>query len=165
MVCRIVARDNKALPRRARMNLLNVLGTLLRPHRVTLGVRVLVIDANGAVLLVRHTYTPGWHLPGGRVDTGESLAAAAAREVREETGLTLSGAPELIAVYARLRWRTSDHVALLRAGGWTGAPAANGWEIRETAFFPLSRLPEGVTPATGRRLEELSAGSAPAEHW
>lgn len=147
------------------MNLLNALANLLRRHRVTLGVRVLVTDGDGAVLLVRHSYTAGWHLPGGRVDTGESLAAAAARELREETGLTVSGLPELIAVYARLRWHISDHVALLRAGAWTGTPLANGWEIREIGFFPPDRLPEGVTPATCRRLEELAAGHAPAEHW
>ena len=147
------------------MKLLNALGNLLRRRRVTLGVRVLIMDAGGAVLLVRHSYAPGWHLPGGRVDPGESLTAAAMREVREETGLVLSKAPDLIAIYARLRRRTSDHVALLRAGRWSGTPVANGWEIREIGFFPVDRLPDGVTPATRRRLEELATGQAPAEHW
>lgn len=147
------------------MNLRNALGNLLRRHRVTLGVRVLVTDAAGAVLLVRHSYTPGWHLPGGAVDPGESLAAAAARELLEETGLTLAAPAELVAVYARLRLRTSDHVALLRGRAWSGTPSANGWEIREIRFFPIDRLPDGVTPATRRRIEELAFGHAPAEHW
>ena len=147
------------------MKLLYALGNLLRRHRVTLGVRVLVTDATGAVLLVRHTYTPGWHLPGGQVDPGESLAAAAAREVQEETGVLLTEPPRLVAIFARLRPRLSDHVALLRGGAWTGTPAANGFEIREIGFFSPSRLPEGVTPATRRRLGELAAGLTPAEHW
>lgn len=147
------------------MKLLNALGNLLRRHPVTLGVRVLVTDAAGAVLLVRHSYTPGWHLPGGRVDPGETLGAAAARELLEETGLRLTEPPRLIALYARLRPRLSDHVALLRGTGWSGTPAPNGFEIREIGFFAIDRLPEGVTPATGRRLEEFATGRAPAEHW
>ncbi len=53
---------------------------------------VIVVDAAGSVLLTRRaasmrSYPGCWVLPGGGVDAGESLAAAAAREVAEETGL------------------------------------------------------------------------------
>lgn len=52
---------------------------------------VLVIHAD-KVLLVRHSesarhHTDSYGIPGGRVDPGESLVEAAARELREETGL------------------------------------------------------------------------------
>ncbi|SFO40037.1 ADP-ribose pyrophosphatase YjhB, NUDIX family [Geodermatophilus obscurus] len=51
-----------------------------------------VLDDAGRLLLVRRRNAPGrglWSVPGGRVEPGESLPAAVAREVREETGLTV----------------------------------------------------------------------------
>ncbi len=53
-------------------------------------VGAVVLDAAGRLLLVRRRNSPGrglWSVPGGRVEPGEALAAAVAREVREETGL------------------------------------------------------------------------------
>ncbi|MCX5144508.1 MULTISPECIES: NUDIX hydrolase [unclassified Streptomyces] len=55
--------------------------------QAALGVGVLVLDGQGRVLLGRH-HSGTWELPGGKVDpTHESIAAAAVRELREETGL------------------------------------------------------------------------------
>ena len=56
---------------------------------LTLGVRVLVQNPQGHILLVRHTYSPGWLLPGGGVERGEIAEEAAAREVLEETGVSV----------------------------------------------------------------------------
>ena len=55
---------------------------------MTLGVRVLLQNHKGEILLVKHTYVPGWHLPGGGVDHGEDVETAARREVFEETGIS-----------------------------------------------------------------------------
>ncbi|MFD5781046.1 NUDIX hydrolase [Streptomyces sp. NPDC126933] len=52
----------------------------------TLGVGVIVRDRAGRVLLGLH-HGGTWELPGGKVEPGESVAAAAVRELREETGL------------------------------------------------------------------------------
>ena len=50
------------------------------------------------VLLVKHTYISGWHLPGGGLGAGESAEACIAREIQEETGLELGNSAELIGV-------------------------------------------------------------------
>jgi 8-oxo-dGTP pyrophosphatase MutT (NUDIX family) len=46
-----------------------------------------VLDDQGRLLLVRRCDTDNWELPGGRVDFGESVLAAAEREVEEESGI------------------------------------------------------------------------------
>lgn len=51
-----------------------------------------VIVAHGSLLMIRRGHAPGhgrWSLPGGRVELGETLHEALAREVREETGLDI----------------------------------------------------------------------------
>src|SRR5687768_256004 len=61
-----------------------------------------VIRSGSDVLLVRQPIAGGpettWALPGGRVDPAELAVEAVAREVKEETGLTITGLPELICV-------------------------------------------------------------------
>lgn len=52
-----------------------------------------MLDAAGRLLVVRRRHPPAagrWSLPGGRVETGEALRAAVAREVLEETGLSVT---------------------------------------------------------------------------
>ncbi|MER2606835.1 MAG: NUDIX domain-containing protein [Siculibacillus sp.] len=138
---------------------------LLRP--MTLGVRGAVFDEAGRVLLVRHTYLTGWHLPGGGVDAGETTARAVAREIAEEAGLdeVRFGAP--FAIYHNRRVSRRDHVVL-----YVSAPVANGrplraaaGEIAEVGFFDPAALPEGTTPAVRRRLEEIAGRTPPNEEW
>jgi ADP-ribose pyrophosphatase YjhB (NUDIX family) len=136
---------------------------------MTLGVRVVARDADGAILLVRHTYLRGWYLPGGAVDAGETLAEAALRELREETGVLpgAGAAPELFAIYHNRRDHLRDHVALYRLSAVLvpeGALRPNR-EIREARFFAVDALPEETTPATRRRLAELAGESEIAPLW
>ncbi len=65
---------------------------------LTLGVRVMVQNPQGHILLVRHTYSPGWLLPGGGVERGELAEEAAAREVLEETGVSVTQPLKLFEV-------------------------------------------------------------------
>ncbi len=61
-------------------------------------VGAVVLDDHGRLLLVRRGNEPGrglWSVPGGRVEAGESVAAAVEREVREETGLTVRAGAEV----------------------------------------------------------------------
>ena len=66
---------------------------------VTLGARVLVINEENQILLVKHTYVSGWHMPGGGVKLKETTKDAAVRELREETGLIASAEPVLFGIY------------------------------------------------------------------
>ena len=127
---------------------------------LTLGVRVAAFDADHRVALVRHTYLPGWHLPGGGVDRGEAAVDAARRELREETGADYAGPMRLIALYANFGDFPDNHVALFRADGVAPAVHRPDGEIAEIMWARLDDLPAELTASTAGRLAEL-AGEAP----
>ncbi|WP_127089046.1 NUDIX domain-containing protein [Aquabacter cavernae] len=135
-------------------------------HGITLGVRVIAIDAENRVLLVRHGYTPGWHFPGGGVDVGETTEAAARRELKEETNVEATGPLRLTGLYFNSRFGNRDHVACYRASTFTCGPVpAPGFEIAEIGFFPLSALPQGLSAGSARRLAELAGKAEPSAVW
>lgn len=137
---------------------------LARP--LSIGVRAMVEDGDGGLLLVRHTYVEGWHFPGGGVDPHETVAQAAIREVREETGIAVEGMPELVGIYLNRNFSTRDHVALYRCLDWRVAEEFKaGWEIAEARFFPRSDLPGDLSAGTRRRIAEIEAGAPPAPEW
>jgi ADP-ribose pyrophosphatase YjhB (NUDIX family) len=100
------------------------------------GVRALVIDADGRIFLVKHSYVSGWHLPGGGVEAGETLAQAVARELREEGNIEMTAPPRLHGIFFNNRASRRDHVALfvVRAFRQLAAPVPNG-EIIAHGFF------------------------------
>jgi 8-oxo-dGTP pyrophosphatase MutT (NUDIX family) len=61
---------------------------------------VLFFDDADRILLVDPTYKDGWDIPGGYVETGETPAQTAAREVREELGIETAVGPLLVADWA-----------------------------------------------------------------
>jgi ADP-ribose pyrophosphatase YjhB (NUDIX family) len=133
---------------------------------LTLGVRAVVIDAAGKVFLVRHSYVSGWHLPGGGVETGETLAQALARELAEEGNITVVGAPPLHGVFYNPVDSPRDHVAVfvVRVFRQDGPPRRNR-EIAAHGFFALDALPADTTPGTRRRLAEVLEGAPIATKW
>ncbi len=125
-----------------------------------------MLSEAGEILLVRHTYTPGWHLPGGGVEPGETMADAVAKELREEADVTLSGPASLHGIFFNRHASDRDHVAVYVARGVTAAPPRpRSMEIAEARFFPLSALPEGTTPGTRRRLAEICEGQPVSIDW
>jgi 8-oxo-dGTP pyrophosphatase MutT (NUDIX family) len=143
--------------------MLRVWGLLTRS--MTLGARIVALDEEGRVFLVRHGYREGWYMPGGAVDPGETALEAVVREAREEGNLVCEVTPVLVSVlYNRREGR--DHVLVYRCDRVRQtAPRKADWEIAESGFFALDALPEGTTPATRRRLAEVLGGEPPAEDW
>lgn len=131
----------------------------------TLGVRALVEDERGRVLMVKHTYMHGWHLPGGGVERDETAQEAVIREVREEAGVALADAPALIGVYANHRFFRGDHVLLFHAARWTRCATDCAGEIEAADWFALDALPEDASAATRRRLAERYESAPQALDW
>lgn len=132
---------------------------------MTLGVRAACFDEAGRIFLVRHTYVPGWHLPGGGVERGETAIEALLKEMREEGNLVASSVPELFHVYFNARISRRDHVLLYRVVVRQTADRPADHEIAEAGFFELDALPDGTTEATLRRIAELRGEISPAHHW
>ncbi|SCX05807.1 RNA pyrophosphohydrolase [Agrobacterium rosae] len=132
---------------------------------MTMGVRAACFDAQGRVFLVRHTYVPGWHMPGGGVERGETGLQALHKEIREEGNLAATSTPQLFHVYFNNRTSDRDHVLFYRLDVTQTETKVPDREISESDFFPLDALPEGTTPATRRRLAELAGDVQPDNYW
>lgn len=166
---------------------MSVVSRILQPYwrltrGMTLGVRGVIVrdkggsegaaeDGNGLagdpeVLLIRHGYVPGWNFPGGGVEWRETLLAALAREVEEESGVVITGTPELHGVFANIYQMPSDHVAVYVIRQWEQprVPAPN-FEIAEQSFFPISALPGDMSLGAQQRIREIFDGTPVAEHW
>jgi 8-oxo-dGTP pyrophosphatase MutT (NUDIX family) len=143
---------------------------ILQPyHRqargMTLGTRTAVFDSEGRVLLVRHTYAPGWLLPGGGVERGETIAQSAIRELQEEASIIAEADPVLHGICLNHEAFPGDHVAVLSLHMFRRETFAPNNEIAAADFFAVAQLPEGTTAGTRRRIEEIASGKSVAPHW
>lgn len=104
-------------------------------------VGAVITDDRARILLVRRGRPPGaglWSVPGGRVEAGESDAAAVVREVREETGLEVTPGALLGAVVRAgpgVTYDIFDYAAVV-----TGGELNAGDDAAEAAWFPLDAL-------------------------
>lgn len=124
---------------------------------LTVGARAIIQNDEGQILLVHRAIDQRWYLPGGGVHRGETLLDAAAREVREETGIivSLEGAG-IFGVYSSLLEGKSDHIVVFTCPA-SGAVRPDGIEIDAAAYWLPDGLPDNVSPGTARRLTELAA--------
>ena len=133
---------------------------------LTMWVRGVVIDREGRVFLVRHSYVVGWHLPCGGVETGETVHEALARELLEEGGISVLGCPALHGIFFNARVSRRDHVAVFVVRDFTGGGGPrHAREIIDHGFFSPDALPEGATRGTRARLAEVLDGVARSQRW
>jgi 8-oxo-dGTP diphosphatase len=101
---------------------------------------IVEMPGGGIVLVERKHPPPGWALPGGFVEAGESAATAARRELREETGLEVE-LSELFHVYADpARDPRGPTLSAVYIGRGRGTPVGGDDAVR-AAVFPLDALP------------------------
>lgn len=131
---------------------------------VAFGVSALVDDEAGRILLVRHSYQKGWHLPGGGVGPAEPPATAILRELEEEVGLVKSGPPEFAGLFTRKLGWVTNVIALYRVRGAAIAFKPN-FEIREILWADPSNPPPGTVGGARRRLAEFADKTPPAPYW
>lgn len=132
------------------------------PEQPGVGVGVVIVE-NGRVLLVQRGKEPGagtWAFPGGRLELGETLAEAAVREAREETGLTIEPA-DVFAVFdlietdpdgsIRFHYVLIDLLAERVAG--TARPGDDSVDTRWVGLADLEELP--MAPRVADVVREL----------
>ncbi len=111
------------------------------PYRNPVPTVDVIIEINGGIVLVERKNPPhGWALPGGFVDYGESLEAAAVREAREETGLEVRLLRQL-HTYSDPRRDPRQHtISTVFVAKATGEPVA-GDDAAKAKIFQKGELP------------------------
>jgi 8-oxo-dGTP diphosphatase len=117
---------------------------------------VLFFDDADRILLVQPTYKDYWDVPGGYVETGETPAQAAAREIREELGIETTVGPLLVADWAP-HPDEGDKLLFVFNGGTLTAEKLGAIRLQtdELASYALRDPAEAVTlliPRLGRRM-------------
>lgn len=123
----------------------------------SLAVNVAVVDERGRVLLTLREDFEVWCLPGGAVEDGESLAAAAVREAREETGLEVE-LTRLVGLYARPRFGEYHTLAVFAARAVGGELRPQRGEVVAVGFFGADDLPDDLLWGQRERIADVLAG-------
>jgi len=126
------------------------------------GVRALILNTQGDILLQLRTDTGLWGLPGGSVELGETALEALEREVLEETGLTVVSA-EPMGLYSgplqRFIYPNGDEVQCFAVAfivrEWEGSPCPDGTEGTRVRFWPRTQLPGNLVPVHAETLADL----------
>ena len=123
-----------------------------------LGAAAVILDSEGRVLLVRHTYGRlNWELPGGHAEPGESIITTATREVYEETGLAVE-AEGTSGIYFDDQLDLHFFVFRCRQLDAYAIPAVKNSEIAACAFWSPTALPRPMSDLTIRRIHDALSG-------
>jgi 8-oxo-dGTP diphosphatase len=126
------------------------------------GVHVAIVQ-DGQVVLILRSDIPLWCLPGGAIEDGESLAQAAIREAREETGLDVE-LTRLVGTYSRPNWWNGGaHSILFAARPIGGRLQTVTDETLGARYFNPDNLPDNLLWSHHQPiLDALSNGDAVA---
>jgi 8-oxo-dGTP pyrophosphatase MutT (NUDIX family) len=116
------------------------------------GAATLIVDAENRLLLMKRSDSGCWGPPGGAVELGEVLEAAARREVREETGLEL-GELSFFGVFSGpdlfYRYPNGDEVYNVTIVYLTHTPPGKvqlNHEHTQWGWFQAADIPENISP-------------------
>ncbi len=123
-----------------------------------IAVNVAVIH-EGKVLLTRREDFEVWCLPSGGVEEGESLAEAALRETKEETGVDVE-LTRLVGVYSRLGGMPDVHAVLYEAKPIGGELNLQPGEAIEVKYFAFDELPNDIAFAHKKRIADAFNGKS-----
>jgi 8-oxo-dGTP pyrophosphatase MutT (NUDIX family) len=118
----------------------------------TPGVSAMVVTADGRIVLVRHSYRPGWHFPGGGRKRGEAPEQAILRELREEIGLVAWAGIEPIASASG-----APHAFIVTGAEYRFRPSL---EIEQALAFAPDGLPADCRPWLKQRVARWAADNA-----
>lgn len=144
------------------MNYAMEIRKLVGPRRIFVpGVRAVMINGSGEILLQQRSDNGLWGLPGGSVELDETALEALRREVREETSLEVTEA-EPMGLYCgpdqKFAYPGGDEVQCFAVAfivrKWCGTPRADGKEGTALRFFPMSGIPEDLVPIHRRTIED-----------
>lgn len=142
---------------------LQVMRELVGRRRILLpGVRAIIVDDTGRVLMQRRTDVGRWGLPGGSVEPDETAVEAMRREVFEETSLRAvdfdpmglySGPDQQLEYPDGGRIQCFSVAFIVRS--WSGTPQADGVEGSELRFFAPDEPPEDILPMHRATLDDF----------
>jgi len=127
----------------------------------------IAIIQHGKVLLQLREDARLWNLPGGAIEDGESLAEAAIREAREETGLEVR-LTRLVGVYSRPRWRMGGGHDIFFTAEPTGVGDLRNADPHESAdvrFFAPDDLPQDLIWWHRRHIRDAFSGAGSGLAW
>lgn len=133
-------------------------GKLVSRYRNPFPTVDIIISIDESIVLIERRNPPhGWALPGGFVDYGESLEAAAIREAREETGLEIENLCQFRAYSDPDRDPRQHNISMVFSAAAQGQPRA-GDDARSVRLFPLDKLPSPLCFDHARILGDYIAG-------
>ena len=142
--------------RDAALGVMGLWWRLTRP--CTVGVRGIIVNDAGQILLVQHSYGGRkWFLPGGGHRGGESPDETLVREMREETGLEVA-VTGLSGVYFYTGAYKRDHIYIFQCQVTGGEVAMVGGEIAAIGWFSPDHLPSNLMVGMAQILDDWRRG-------